>query len=84
MIESLHMMSLTYLVRLLTAGLIGGLMGFERRAHNKAIGPAGMALIAIGSTTFMLLAKQLGQSDLGSISRTLQGLLSGSVSWNGL
>lgn len=65
------------LVRLLAAGLIGALIGFERRAHHKAIGIAGMVLIAIGSTTFMLLAKQLSQTDPASISRTLQGLLSG-------
>lgn len=65
------------LLRLLAAGVIGGLIGFERRAHHKAIGVAGMILIAIGSTTFMLLAKQLSQSDPAAISRTLQGLLSG-------
>jgi uncharacterized membrane protein YhiD involved in acid resistance len=50
------------LLRLVAAGLIGGLIGFERRAHHKAIGIAGMVLIAIGSTTFMLLAKILPQS----------------------
>ena len=65
------------LMRLLAAGVIGGLIGFERRAHHKAIGIAGMVLIAIGSTTFMLLAKQLSLTDPASISRTLQGLLSG-------
>ena len=77
MIESLQTTVPGILVRLLAAGLIGGLIGFERRAHHKAIGIAGMVLIAIGSTTFMLLAKQLSQSDPASISRTLQGLLSG-------
>jgi putative Mg2+ transporter-C (MgtC) family protein len=77
MIESLQATVPDILVRLLAAGLIGGLIGFERRAHHKAIGIAGMMLIAIGSTTFMLLAKQLSESDPGSISRTLQGLLSG-------
>ena len=65
------------LLRLVAAGLIGGLIGFERRAHHKAIGIAGMVLIAIGSTTFMLLAKHLSLTDPASISRTLQGLLSG-------
>ena len=77
MIDSLQTTVPDILVRLLAAGLIGGLIGFERRAHHKAIGIAGMVLIAIGSTTFMLLAKQLSQSDPASISRTLQGLLSG-------
>jgi putative Mg2+ transporter-C (MgtC) family protein len=77
MIETMQMTVPEIVVRLLGAGLIGGLIGFERRAHHKAIGIAGMVLIAIGSTTFMLLAKQLMQSDPSSISRTLQGLLSG-------
>ncbi|MDB5922337.1 MAG: MgtC/SapB transporter [Betaproteobacteria bacterium] len=77
MIETMQMSVPEILVRLLAAGFIGGLIGFERRAHHKAIGIAGMVLIAIGSTTFMLLAKQLMQSDPSSISRTLQGLLSG-------
>jgi putative Mg2+ transporter-C (MgtC) family protein len=77
MAETMQMSVPEILVRLLAAGFIGGLIGFERRAHHKAIGIAGMILIAIGSTTFMLLAKQLMQSDPNSISRTLQGLLSG-------
>jgi putative Mg2+ transporter-C (MgtC) family protein len=77
MIESFQTTVPDILVRLFAAGLIGGLIGFERRAHHKAIGVAGMVLIAIGSTTFMLLARQLSLTDPGSISRTLQGLLSG-------
>ena len=77
MIETLQPTVPEILVRLLAAGIIGGLIGFERRAHHKAIGVAGMILIAIGSTTFMLLAKQLSQTDPSSISRTIQGLLSG-------
>jgi putative Mg2+ transporter-C (MgtC) family protein len=77
MIESFQTSVPDILVRLFAAGLIGGLIGFERRAHHKAIGVAGMVLIAIGSTTFMLLARQLSLTDPASISRTLQGLLSG-------
>jgi putative Mg2+ transporter-C (MgtC) family protein len=65
------------LLRLFVAGLIGGVIGYERRAHHKVIGVAGMVMIAIGSTTFMLLAEHLTQTDPSSISRTLQGLLSG-------
>jgi putative Mg2+ transporter-C (MgtC) family protein len=77
MFESLQTTVPDILLRLFAAGLIGGLIGFERRAHHKAIGIAGMMMIAIGSATFMLLAKQLSQSDPAAISRTLQGLLSG-------
>ena len=68
---------LDIIVRLLVAAVIGGLIGYERRMHHKAIGIAGMMLIAIGSTTYMLLAAYLTQMDPGSISRTLQGFLSG-------
>ena len=44
------------IVRLLAAAVIGDLIGYERRMHHKAIGIAGMMLIAIGSTSYMLLA----------------------------
>jgi putative Mg2+ transporter-C (MgtC) family protein len=65
------------LIRLLTAGVIGGCIGYERRMHHKAIGIAGMFLIAVGSVTYMLLALHLAEADPGSISRTIQGFLSG-------
>jgi putative Mg2+ transporter-C (MgtC) family protein len=64
-------------VRLLASGILGGLIGFERRMHHKAIGIAGMVMIAIGSTTYMLLAAHLMPLDPESVSRTLQGFLSG-------
>ena len=63
--------------KLSAAGVIGGLIGFERRAHHKPIGIAGMIMIAIGSTTYMLLAEKLTATDASSVSRTLQGFLSG-------
>ena len=68
---------LDILMRLAAAGLIGACIGFERRVHHKAIGIAGMVLIAIGSTTYMLLGRHLAEDDPSSISRTLQGFLSG-------
>lgn len=77
MFESLQTTAWEILVRLLVAGLIGGFIGYERRVHHKAIGVAGMVMIAIGSATYMLLAKHLTPTDPSSISRTLQGLLSG-------
>ena len=63
--------------KLATAGALSGLIGFERRAHHKPIGIAGMILVAVGSTTYMLLAERLAATDPSSISRTLQGFLSG-------
>jgi len=65
------------LTRLLAAAFLGASIGFERRVHHKAIGIAGMVLVAIGSTTYMLLGKHFAESDPAAISRTLQGFLSG-------
>ena len=58
---------LDILMRLAAAGFLGACIGFERRVHHKAIGIAGMVLIAIGSTTYMLL----GQSRRGRLGRTV-------------
>ncbi len=69
--------ALDVLLRLAAASLLGAAIGWERRVHHKAIGMAGMMLVAIGSTTYMLLATRLAEADPSSISRTLQGFLSG-------
>ncbi|PYS79492.1 MAG: hypothetical protein DMF66_02535 [Acidobacteria bacterium] len=60
------------LLRLVVAAVIGG-----RRTHHKAVGVAGMMLVGIGSATYMLLAKHLAEVDAASISRALQGLMTG-------
>jgi putative Mg2+ transporter-C (MgtC) family protein len=65
------------LVRLLGAGVIGALIGYERRLHHKSIGIAGMMLVALGSATYMLLAKHLTSTDPSAIGRLLQGFFSG-------
>jgi putative Mg2+ transporter-C (MgtC) family protein len=65
------------LLRLFIAGVIGGLIGYERHIHHKAIGVAGMMLVAIGSAAYMLLARHLAATDPSSISRAVQGLLQG-------
>jgi putative Mg2+ transporter-C (MgtC) family protein len=65
------------LLRLFLAGVIGGLVGYERHMHHKAIGVAGMMLVAIGSAAYMLLASHLARTDPSSLSRALQGLLQG-------
>ncbi len=69
--------ALDILMRLCAAGVIGAAIGWERRAHHKAIGIAGMVLIAVGSVTYMLLATHLSETDASAVSRTLQGFLSG-------
>ncbi len=65
------------LTRVLVAAFIGALIGYERRMHHKAIGIAGMMLVAVGSSTYMLLAKHEAANDPAAISRTLQGLMGG-------
>jgi len=67
----------TIVLRLVVAGVIGGLIGYERRLHHKAIGVSGMMMVAIGSATYMLLAKHLALSDPAALSRTIQGILQG-------
>jgi putative Mg2+ transporter-C (MgtC) family protein len=67
----------TILVRLIGAGLIGALIGYERRMHHKSIGIAGMMLVALGSATYMLLAQHLTASDPSAVGRLLQGFFSG-------
>lgn len=65
------------LLRLLVAAAVGGALGYERRMHHKSIGIAGMVLIAVGSATYMLLAKHLTATDPSAIGRLLQGFFSG-------
>ena len=65
------------ILRLVLAGIIGGLIGYERRIHHKAIGVAGFMLVAIGSASYMLLATYLSVTDPAAISRAVQGLLQG-------
>ena len=65
------------LLRLVLAGIIGGVIGYERRMQRKAIGISGMMLVGIGSATFMMLAQHASSRDAAAISRTLQGLLQG-------
>jgi putative Mg2+ transporter-C (MgtC) family protein len=67
----------TILVRLLGAGIVGALIGYERRMHHKSIGIAGMMLVALGSATYMLLAQHLTASDPSAVGRLLQGFFSG-------
>jgi putative Mg2+ transporter-C (MgtC) family protein len=69
--------SVQMLVRLGIAAVIGGVIGFERRSQRKAIGIAGMMLVAIGSASYMMLATHLAARDPAALSRALQGLLQG-------
>ena len=65
------------LLRLALAGIIGGVIGYERRVQHKAIGISGMVLVAVGSATFMILAQHVSAKDPTATTRTLQGMLQG-------
>lgn len=65
------------MVRLLAAALIGGMIGYERHLHHKGIGIVGMMLVAVGSATYMMLAKHLSVTDPAALSRAVQGVLQG-------
>jgi putative Mg2+ transporter-C (MgtC) family protein len=65
------------LLRLFGAGVIGAMIGYERRMHHKSIGIAGMILVALGSASYMLLAKHLTSTDPSALGRLLQGFISG-------
>lgn len=75
--ETVQLTIAQMLMRLVIAGVIGAMIGYERRLHHKAIGIAGMVLVAVGSATYMLLAKHLSASDPATLSRALQGMLQG-------
>ena len=70
--------ALEIFLRLCAAGVLGAVIGFERRVHHKAIGIAGMMLISIGSTTYITCcSRDLADVDPASVSRRLQDFLSG-------
>ncbi len=67
------------LARLLLAGVIGAVLGYERqqRGQPKAIGIAGMMLVCIGSAAYMLLAQHLAGDDPSAPGRAVQSVLQG-------
>ena len=75
--ESVELSVFAILLRLALSALIGGVIGYERRLHHKAIGVAGMMLVGIGSCSYLLLAKHLSNTDPAAISRAVQGILQG-------
>ena len=66
-------------LRLVLAAVIGGVLGYERRVQGrpKAMGIAAMMLVAIGTTTYMLLAQYEAGRDRSLTGRTIQSTLQG-------
>ncbi len=67
------------LLRLLLAGAVGAVLGYERqqRGQPKAIGIAGMMLVCIGSAAYMLLAQHISVDDHSAPGRAIQSVLQG-------
>lgn len=63
-------------VRLVVAGFLGGLIGFEREHHGKAAGARTHILVALGSALFVMVPQLAGVPD-ADLTRVLQGLIAG-------
>ena len=62
--------------RVLTAALLGGLIGWERERKGRAAGLKTHILVTIGSALFVL-APLLADIDGGDVTRVMQGIVSG-------
>lgn len=62
--------------RLGMAALLGGLVGFEREWSGKAAGLRTHMTVALGCATFMVAAME-SSSDVGNMSRAIQGIAAG-------
>ncbi len=63
-------------VRLLIAGLLGGLLGYEREQQRKSAGVRTHMLVAIGAALFVLIPQQAGIAEV-EMSRVIQGVIAG-------
>jgi putative Mg2+ transporter-C (MgtC) family protein len=64
------------IVRLLLAGTLGGVLGYEREKHGKSAGMRTHMLVAIGAALFLLVPQQAGMAT-ADLSRVMQGLVVG-------
>ena len=63
-------------LRLLTALIIGGLVGIQRELTHKPAGLRTHMLLALGTALFVIVAEEAGMSK-GDLSRIFQGLVTG-------
>jgi putative Mg2+ transporter-C (MgtC) family protein len=63
-------------VRLLTAAVLGGMLGIERERKGRAAGLKTHILVSIGSALFVM-APLLADIDPGDVTRVMQGIVSG-------
>jgi len=67
----------TIAIRLGLALLVGAILGLNRWLHHKSAGIRTHALVSIGSATAVLLISNFVRDDAQSVSRVLQGLITG-------
>ncbi|PPC89807.1 MAG: methyltransferase [Methylotenera sp.] len=63
-------------LRLITASILGGLLGYEREIKGKSAGIRTHMLVALGAAIFIIVPQQAGVS-AEEVSRVLQGLIAG-------
>jgi len=63
-------------VRLLTAAVLGGMLGMERESKGRAAGLKTHILVSIGSALFVMAPLLSGISP-GDVTRVMQGIVSG-------
>jgi len=64
-------------IRLAFALVVGAVLGLNRWLHHKSAGIRTHSLVAIGSATAVMLIGVFVQDDAQSVSRVLQGLITG-------
>ena len=63
-------------LRLTTAAVLGGVLGYERELKGRAAGLRTHMLVALGAALFVLVPQQAGVSD-ADLTRVLQGITAG-------
>ncbi len=64
---------LTIIVKLVLAGVLGGIIGFERDMHGRAAGLRTNLLVCMGSALFMLVSEIVANRAMGSSMGTTMG-----------
>jgi putative Mg2+ transporter-C (MgtC) family protein len=68
--------ALQLVVRLLVAGLVGAVLGWDRERLGKSAGLRTHVLVAVGSAAFLAVPQQAGYGP-DAVARVLQGLVAG-------
>ena len=66
-----------YLIRIIAAMILGGIIGAERERHKKAVGLRTLILISVGSALFTILSAQMVGPDGENPGRIAANIVSG-------